>query len=121
MGYKLSFHEGRNIVHVIIRGRVNFGTVQQYSTEAIKLAHENNCTKFLFDHTDTLPEAGGYKLHTDGDALEHFGFRSSDKIAFVVSGDYDSNHINDSSKSNVKWSDTRYFNNEAEAIDWLLE
>jgi hypothetical protein len=119
MGYKLSFLEDKNIVRVKIQGRVNFGKAQQYSAEAIKLAHENNCSKFLLDHTSTLPEAGGYKLHTDGDALEHFGFRSNDKIAIVISGDNYSNHINDSSKSNVKWSDTKYFNNEIEAIEWL--
>ncbi len=121
MGYKLNILEDKNIVQVRIQGRLNFGMVQQYSSAALKLAHENNCSKYLIDHTKTLPEAGGYKLHTDGDTLERFGFKSNDKIAIVISGDHADDHYNEAAKSNVKWSNTRYFIDAAEAREWLQE
>lgn len=94
---------------------------QQYSTEALKLARENNCSKFLFDHTRTLLEAGVYKLHTDGDTLEQFGFKSNDDIAVVISVDHSPAHILNAKKSNIKWSNIQYFNSVNEAIIWLLQ
>jgi hypothetical protein len=121
MGYKLNILDEKNIVQIKIHGRLNFGMVQLYSTAALKLAHENNCSKFLIDHTKTLPEAGGYKLHTDGDTLEQFGFKSNDKIAVVISEDQADDHLNETTKSNVKWSNTRYFDSVAEAMEWLQE
>ncbi len=121
MSYKLDYLDDKKIVRLKIQGKLNFGLVQQYSSEALKLAHENNCYKFLFDHTKTLPEAGGYKLHTDGDTLEQFGFKSKDKIAVVISADHSDIHSLNSKKSNIKWSNIQYFNTIDDSIKWLLE
>ena len=121
MSYKINYLTGKKIVKVNIKGRLNFGIVQQYSLEAIKLAHENNCNKFLINHTRSLLEGGIYKLHTDGDALEQFGFKNNDKIAIVISSNQNDDHFLKTSKSNVKWSNFRYFNTVEKANQWLLE
>ena len=94
--------------------------VQQYSIEAIKLAHEYNCEKFLINHTKTSLEAGIYKIHTDGDALEQFGFKSSDKIAIVISSDQSDSQFFETTDSNVKWSNFKYFNTIEKAVRWLV-
>jgi agmatine/peptidylarginine deiminase len=121
MSYKIDYLKDKKIIQVEIQKRVNFKMVQQYSTEAIKLARENNCKKFLINHSKTLLEAGIYKIHTDGDALEQFGFLSSDKIAIVILSDKDDSHFFETADSNVKWSNFKYFNTFDNAVSWLLE
>jgi hypothetical protein len=120
MSYTINYPKDKKIVQVKIQGRVNFRMVKQYSIEAIKLAREYNCKKFLIDHTKTLLEAGIYKIHTDGDALEQFGFKSSDKIAIVISSDQNDSHFFEKTDSNVKWSNFKYFNTIEKAVRWLV-
>jgi len=120
MSYTLNYLEDKKIVQVDIQGKVNFRIVKQYYIEAIKLAHEYNCKKFLIDHSKTLQEAGIYKIHTDGDALEQFGFLSSDKIAVVISSDKNDSHFSENTDSNVKWSNFKYFNAVEKAVNWLI-
>jgi len=121
MSYTINYLKDKKIVQVEIQGKVNFRIVKQYSIEAINIAHEYNCKKFLINHTKTLPEAGIYKIHTDGDALEQFGFKSSDKIAIVISSDQNDNHFSEITDSNVKWSNFKYFNTIEKAVPWLIE
>jgi hypothetical protein len=121
MSYTINYLKDKKIVQVDIQGKVNFRIVKQYSIEAIKLAHEYDCKKFLIDHTKTLPEAGIYKIHTDGDALEQFGFQSSDKVAIVISSDKNDSNFSENTDSNVKWSNFKYFNTIDKAVNWLVE
>jgi hypothetical protein len=120
MTYTINYLEDKKIVKVNIQGRVNFRIAQQYSIEAKKLAHEYNCKKFLINHAKTLMEAGIIKIHTDGDALEQFGFKSSDKIAIVISSDKNDSHFFETTDSNVKWSKVKYFNAVGKAVRWLV-
>ena len=119
MSYTINYLKDKSIVQVGIQGRVNFSLAKQYSIEAIKLAHEHNCKKFLIDHTKTTLEEGIYKIHTDGDALEQFGFKSSDKIAIVISSNKKDDHFSEITDSNVKWSNFKYFNSMEKANSWL--
>jgi hypothetical protein len=119
MEYSIDYLEDKNIVQVKVKGRVNFQIAQQYSIEAKKLAHEYNCRKFLINHTKTLLEANIYKIHTDGDALEQFGFKSTDKIAVVISRKQDDLRFSETTDANVKWSNFKYFDSAKEAIRWL--
>ena len=119
MEYSIDYLEDKNIVQVKVKGRVNFQIAQQYSIEAKKLAHEYNCRKFLINHTKTLLEANIYKIHTDGDALEQFGFKSTDKIAVVISREQDDLLFSETTDANVKWSNFKYFDSAKEAVRWL--
>ena len=121
MSYNLIYLDDSSIVKVAVTGRLNFGMVQQYLKEALKLAHENNCTKYLLDHTETLRETDAFKLHTDGDTLEKFGFKSNDKMAVVISDDPSEDQSLQTEKSNVKWSNTKYFKSVDGAMKWLQE
>lgn len=121
MGYKIDYLKDKKIVQVEVQGRVNFKIVQQYSIDAIKLSREYNCKKFLINHSKTLLEAGIYRIHTDGDALEQFGFDTGDKIAIVISKDKTDSHLLETTDSNVNWSNFKYFNTIEKAVRWLKE
>jgi hypothetical protein len=121
MSYTIDYLDDKKIVQVEVNGRVDFKTAKLYSTEAIKLAHEYKCKKFLFNHTKTTLETGVYKIHTDGVDLEHFGFISNNKIAIAISGDMNDSHFSEPTSSNVKWCNIKYFNTSEKAIDWLME
>ena len=120
MSHTINYLKDKKIVQVKVQGRVNFSMAKQYSIDTIKLAREYNCKNFLINHTKTLLETGIYKLHTDGDALEDFGFNSSDKIAIVISSDKKDSHLFETSDSNVKWSNFKYFNTTEKAFGWLV-
>lgn len=119
MEYTVDYLEDKKTIQVKVKGRVNFQIVQQYSIEAVKLARKNNCKKFLINHSKTLLEDGIYKIHTDGDALEKFGFKTSDKIAIVVSRNRDDLRFSEATDANIKWSNFKYFGNSKEAVRWL--
>jgi hypothetical protein len=121
MSYTINYLEDKNIVQVKIQGKVNFRIVQHYSIDAVKLAHDNNCNNFLFDHSKTKLESGVYKIHADGDALQRFGFKITDKIAIVISVDKNDAHLSEVKDANIKWSNFRSFNDEAKAFHWLEE
>ena len=121
MSYKIDYLKDKKIVQVVVQGRVNFKIVRQYSIDAIKLSRGNNCKKFLINHSKTLLESGVYRLHTDGDTLEQFGFDPGDKIAIVISNDKNDSHLFDTTGSNINWSNFKYFNNVENAVRWLIE
>jgi len=120
MEYTIEYLEDKNIVQVKVKGRVNYQLAEKYSTEARKLAHEYNCIKYLINHSKTSLEANIYKIHTDGDALEKFGFKSTDKIAIVISRNRDDLRFNEATDVNVKWSNFKYFDSSKEAVRWLV-
>jgi hypothetical protein len=64
-------------------------------------------------------DEGVYKLHTDGAALEKFGFKSNDKIAIVILPGEDSRPFFAKKVFDVKWSNFKYFDNVKEAVDWI--
>jgi hypothetical protein len=119
MEYTLEYLEDKEIVQVKVKGRVNFQIAQQYSKQAIKLAHEYNCKKYLINHSKTSLEANIYKIHTDGDSLENFGFKNTDKIAIVIVSGKDASHFSEDTNSNARWSNFKYFGDVKEAVRWL--
>lgn len=121
MSYTINYLEDKNIVKVKVQYRVSYKVAQKYSIDAIRLAHEYDCNNFLIDHTQTAQEDGIYKIHTDGDALQRFGFNSSDKIAIVISADKNDPNLFETKVSNIKWSNFKYFDNEEKAVLWLNE
>ena len=120
MGYVIDYKGEKNFINIKVKGKLNFKLAEKYSVEAVKLAHENNCYKFLINHSDTkLEEAGIYKLHTDGAALEKFGFKEFDKIAIVISRIKDDRLFFEKIEHNARWSNFKYFDSIEEAVNWL--
>jgi hypothetical protein len=123
MEYTVDYLTDKQIVAVKMTGRVNFHIAEQYSKDAVKLARQYNCTKFLFDHTETIIQGGINKIHMLGEELQQFGFTNTDKIAIVVANSiYDDNsqeHVN----QNSRWCVLKYFSadNIQETYTWLLE
>ena len=121
MEYKINFNTGKKIVKIKNEGRLNFQKASQYSIEATKLAHENNCNKYLIDHTDTILERGLFKLHTDGAALENFGFKSTDRVAIIISSVSEQDSLNSKAVNAARWCSVKYFNVLKEAEKWLAQ
>jgi len=121
MLYTVEYIEGKKLVQVRVKGRVTFQLAEQYSVEAIKLAREYNCKKYLIDHSKTSLEAKIYKLHTDGDALQKFGFKTTDKIAIIIKRAKDAKRFSEDTASNSKWSNFKYFDTAKEAVGWLAK
>jgi hypothetical protein len=120
MGYIIDYKPDKDYVNIKVKGKLNFKLAEEYSIEAIKLAHENNCRKFLINHTETkLEETGIYKLHTDGAALEKFGFKNIDKIAIVILHTKDDRLFFEKIEHDAKWSNFKYFGTVEEALYWL--
>jgi hypothetical protein len=120
MGYVIDYRKDKKFVYIKFAGILNFKLAEKYSVEALKLAHQNNCHKFLIDHTETkLEDAGIYKLHTDGAALEKFGFKSIDKIAIVVLHIKDDRLFFEKAEQDANWSNFKYFGKVEEALNWL--
>jgi hypothetical protein len=123
MEYTVDYLPDKKIVSVKMTGRLNFQIAEKYSKDAIKLAHEYKCTRFLFDHTETTKQSGVGNIHMIGEELQQFGFKNTDKIAIVVANlVYDDNsqeHVN----QNSRWSVLKYFSadNIQETYSWLLE
>jgi hypothetical protein len=120
MGYVIDFAPGKDFIGIKVNGKLNFEVAERYSIEALKMARQNGYHKFLIDHKETeLDAAGIYKLHTDGAALEKFGFKSSDKIAIVISRAKDDHPFFEKIEHNAKWSNFKYFDTVAKALTWL--
>lgn len=122
MTYSADYLPDKKIVSVKMKGRLNFQVAEQYSREAVKLAHQYDCTKFLFDHTETTIQGRIYKLHMDGEELQQFGFKNTDRIAIVMPNlGFDSNSP-ESINQNNRWCVLKYFceDNIQEAFNWLL-
>ncbi len=120
MEYIIDYKPGTNYVNIKLKGRLSFKQAEKYSIEALKLAHENNCHKYLINHSETKLEGTGiYKLHTDGAALEKFGFKNIDKIAIVISRIKDDRLFFGKIEHDAKWSDFKYFDTVEEALNWL--
>ena len=123
MGYTVDYLPDKKIVSVKMKGRLNFQIAEKYSREAVKLAHQHDCTKFLFDHAETTIQGGINKLHMDGEELQQFGFKNTDRIAIVIANlGFDSNSP-ESLNQNNRWSILKYFcaDNIPGAFNWLLE
>jgi hypothetical protein len=119
MNYEINYNPVKEFVSIKFKGKLNFKMAEEYSVQAAKLAHSKNCHKFLIDHTETKLDEGVYKLHTDGAALEKFGFKSNDKIAIVILPGKDSKPFFSKKVFDVKWSNFKYFDNVKEAVDWI--
>jgi len=112
MEYLINYNEGSNIVQVKFTGRTSFKIAEQSSKEAIKLAHEHNCRRFILDHADT---DSLIHIHSSEEELQQFGFQNSDRIA-IVSRSGQTKTLS----QNSRWSQSEYFRNVEEANSWLL-
>ena len=119
-GYLITYELVKNFITIKVKGKLSFKMAEKYSIEAKRLAEQNNCHKFLINHTETkLESAGIYKLHTDGSALEKFGFKDNDKIAIIISRKKDDRLFYEKIEHNAKWSYFKYFDSLKEGLDWL--
>jgi hypothetical protein len=60
MEYVIGYDPDKKFINIKVKGKLNFQMAEQYSVEAVKLAHTKNFHKFLIDHTQTKLEEGEF-------------------------------------------------------------
>jgi len=81
-------------------GRLNFRIAEQYSKDAVKLAHQYNCTRFIFDHTATNLTEELVNSYVS-EELQQFGLRiliDSNNSCESVYDDNSQEHVNQNSR-----------------------
>lgn len=121
MKYNIEYLPEKEIVFIKMEGRLNFQIVEQFSKEAVKTARQNQCSKFIIDHTKSKIKEGAFQIHAAGDELQQFGFQNTDKIAILISDLDDNPDSYESININSRWSDIKYFDgtNIQKAFSWL--
>lgn len=121
MKYSVTYLPEDEYILIKVTGRINFQAAEQYSKDAIKLAQENLCNKFLIDHTETTLKEGVYRLHTSGEELQEFGFTDKDRIAIIIANTKKKSDIPDASNQNSRFCVVKYFTEKdlSEALNWL--
>ena len=108
MKYSVDYLTDKKMVCVKAKGRLNFQIAEKYSREAVKLARQNDSTKFLIDHTETI-QAGSNMIHTGGEEMQQFGFKNTDRIAVVIANFGNDSILTETVNPNSRWSVFRYF------------
>lgn len=123
MNYEVNYIADKKIVNVKMNGRMSFKIAEQYSKEALKLARQNDCTKFLLDHTETIMQGGSNQIHASGEELQQFGFKNTDRIAVLIANYGDDSDLLDPVNQNSRWSTLKYFYSDGieNAFGWLAE
>ena len=123
MKYTVDYLTDEKIVSIKMIGRLNYQTAEQFSKEAVKLAHKHYCTKYLLNHKETVMPKGSTNLHATGDELQQFGLKNTDKIAIIIESLNGNRKKLEPENRNSSWSDFKYFSakNLQKAVDWLLE
>ena len=67
MKYSVEYLPDKKIVDIKTKGRINFHIAETYSKEAIRLAREKGCTKFLIEHN-----AFSFSLEKQNEVLHLF-------------------------------------------------
>ncbi len=121
MKYSVDYIPDKKVVSVNINGRLNYKFAEQYSKEAVKLAHVNDCEKFLFNHSDTILNGDEINLHATGDELQQFGFKNTDRIAIIIGKVGKKKDLFKFENLNSSWCIFKYFdeNKIQDAFDWL--
>ena len=121
MQYKINYLPDINIVDVKMQGRLSYQIAESFSKDAIKLARENDCFKFLINFEKTFIIFGVTNLFATGSELQQFGFKSSDKIAIVMHEVSSYKSSVDQEKDNVNLSQLKFFNSDhiEDALNWL--
>lgn len=121
MGYSVEYLADKNIICIKVQGKLNFQMAERYSKEALKEARQNDCSKYILDHSETEVRGGINKLHASGDELQQFGFKNSDHIAIIIANFGNESDLLDPVTQNSRWSKLKYFYTADinKAYEWL--
>ena len=121
MDYTIEYDDKNKIVVMKMKGRLNYKTAESYSTEAVKLARQNYCDKFIFDHSETDQQEGLNKLYASSEELQQFGFKDTDRISIIVFDHGKNADLLNDNNYHSKSSTVKYFfqSDYNKSIEWL--
>ena len=122
MEYSIDYLPEKKTVMVRFSGVINdTGPVQKAAREMTTLASEHKCTKFLADYTDATLEVDTIDLYESANLLLDLGFKQTDKVASIISGDRESIEFFQTVAQNRGWFNVRIFADRESAFQWLEE
>lgn len=121
MDYEVKYLQDHEVVAVKLKGRLNFHKAENFSKEAVKLARQKYCSKFIVDHSETIIKDESTNIHVSAGELQQFGFLNTDRVAILLSSLDKIKNIVDLSTQNSHWSCIKNFsiNEYDKAIKWL--
>jgi hypothetical protein len=119
MKWDIFFDESNTLVKVIVEGKIQAQSTAEMAIEGIKLARENNCSKFLIDYTLAQVEDSIIDTHNFMANLEKLGITLKDKIAIVYSKDKEKHYFAETVAANRGWTNIKYFFEIDAATNWL--
>lgn len=122
MEYVIDYLPDLDIVKIRVEGRINFHKVELYSKSAVKLARQNNCLRFLIDHSNTVLNKDSKQMHLSGDELQQFGFKNTDRIAIILRNPDEKFRFLSFPNGNIGWSELKIFseNDYEDSLQWLV-
>jgi hypothetical protein len=89
------------------------------SIEGIMLARSKNCNKFIVDYRNAVLVGSEMDIYETNTNLEKTGLTRTDRIAVLINRDIPSFRFAETVSGNRGWRQLKYFENEAEARDWI--
>lgn len=120
MSYDVQFDADKGIVYTVASGPMDADYAAEFAVEAIKIAEENNCEKFLFDVRGAVITELAAGISQFALNLEKLGSKKSHIIAIVYESDEkDLKFFEATFKS--QGFNVSLFNDLDQAIAWLTE
>ncbi len=111
--------DGKGIVFLKIEGIINRKSAGEFFSEAVALAAEHECRKFLGDLTGAEVQESTFGILEHVKEMGEIGLKKSDLVAVLAQKDVPAHKFFETAARNRGWYNIRYFKSEKDAIEWL--
>ena len=118
MGYTVEYQPDRDLIIVRHEGDLDYNVLLSYGAEALELAAQHNCHRFLIDQTQSIITEETTRIFEFVTELEKLGLQRTDKVAVVIARDI-ANHLFFETVARNRGYNLRYFYDVAPALKWL--
>jgi hypothetical protein len=119
MHWNFTFEEQPLVLYAKISGELRKEDIAKMSIEGIMLARSKNCNKFIVDYRNAVLVGSEMDIYETNTNLEKTGLTRTDRIAVLINRDIPSFRFAETVSGNRGWRQLKYFENEAEARDWI--
>jgi len=118
MGYIVGYQPDRDLIFVRHEGDLDYNVLLSYGAEALKLAAQHNCHRFLIDQTQSVIVEDTARIFEFAAELDKLGLQRTDKVAVLIARDI-ANHLFFETVARNRGYNLRYFYDVAPAMEWL--
>jgi len=118
MGYTVEYQPDRDLIIVRHEGGLDNNVLLSYGAEALKLAAQHKCHRFLLDQTQSVIVEDSARIFEFAAELDKLGLQRTDKVAVLIARDI-ANHLFFETVARNRGYNLRYFYDAAPAMEWL--